>query len=301
VPRARSDALLTSTGGTGLDPESPVPLHRQLRDVIVQSVVERAVLPGTLLPGEHALCHEFGVSRTVVRRSLAQLEADGFIERVKGKGTFVARRRTPERLAHTLMGLYEEAAARGSMVRSQVRRLEWVEPPPGVAEELGVDPCENVLVLERLRLVDTEPWSLSTTWLPARLGAVVAGADMTSQSLYQLLRDSGTWASSGTRSVDAAVATPAKAELLNVRPGDPLLVLHSLSLDQNDLPMEVFTAFHRGDRSRFEFHLRSGPPEPLANAGRDAITVEVSSIQPIPKRLARPFPTAGNGPREPSR
>ena len=38
-----------------------------------------------------------------------------------------------------------------------------------------------------------------------------------------------------------------------------------------------------------------------ANAGRDAITVEVSSIQPIPKRLARPFPTAGNGPREPSR
>ena len=301
MPRARSHVLLTRTDGTGLDPESPVSLHRQLRDAIGQSLVERAVLPGTMLPGEHALCRDFGVSRTVVRRSLAQLEADGIIERVKGKGTFVARRRTPERLAHTLIGLYEEAAARGSMVRSQVRRLEWVEPPPGVAEELGIDPCENVLVLERLRFVDTEPWSLSTTWLPARLGTVVAGADMTSQSLYELLRDSGTWAASGTRSVDAAVATPAQAELLNLRAGGPLLVLHSLSLDQNGLPMEVFTAFHRGDRSRFEFHLRSVRPEPGADADRDAIAVEVSSIQPIPKGLARPVPTAGRGVLGPGR
>lgn len=300
MPRARSRVVLNREGGTRLDPVSPIPLHRQLRDAIAHSVVEQAVLPGTLLPGEHGLCREFGVSRSVVRRSLAQLEADGIVERFKGRGTFVARRRTPERLAHTLIGLYEEAVARGSVVRSQVQRLEWVKPGPGLAEELGVDPSEQVLVLERLRLVDGEPWSLSTTWLPSRLGTVVADVDMTTQSLYQLLRDSGAWATSGTRSVDAAVATPAQAELLKLRPGDPLLVLHSLSLDQDGRPMEVFTAFHRGDRSRFEFHMRSGAPEPGADGDRDAIMVEVPSIQPTPKRLSRPLPAATSGASDPS-
>lgn len=285
---------LTAGAGEALDPVSPVPLHRQLRDLMARTMVDQGLAPGTMLPGEHAICHSFKVSRTVVRQALAQLEADGIIERVKGKGTFVARRRTAERLAHTLLGLYEEAAARGSKVRSQVRRLEWVEPTPGIAEELQVPPGEQVLLLERLRFVDDEPWSHSTTWLPARLGPVVEGADLTDSSLYELLRAHGTWATSGTRSVDAAVATTHQAELLGLRAGDPLLVLHSLSLDQEDRPMEVFTAYHRGDRSRFEFHLRTVPPTGFEPAEQENLSVEVSSIQPVPKRLTRQVPDAGS-------
>ena len=288
MPRARSQVALTPGGGLSLDPVSPVPLHRQLRDAIANSIADQGIAPGAMLPGEHAICREFSVSRTVVRQALAHLEADGIIERVKGKGTFVARRRTPEQLAHTLLGLYEEAEARGSTVRSEVRRLEWIEASPTIARELQVDPGTRVLLLERLRIVDDEPWSLSTTWLPARLGPVVEGADLTASSLYQLLRAHGTWATSGVRSVDAMVANPQQAELLGLRAGHALLVLHSVSFDQEDRPMEVFTAYHRGDRSRFEFHLRAGSAtgsEPVQHTA-DSLSVELSSMQPFPKSSA---------------
>lgn len=297
MPRARSQVRLTAGGGHTLDPVSPVPLHRQLRDAIAHTLADQGIAPGTMLPGEHAICREFTVSRTVVRQALAQLEADGIIERVKGKGTFVARPRTPEQLAHTLLGLYEEAAGRGSTVRSEVRRLEWIDPPPTIAQELQIPAGEQVLLLERLRFVDDEPWSLSTTWLPSRLGPVVESADLAASSLYQLLRTNGTWATSGTRSVDAAVASPEQAESLGLRAGDPLLVLHSLSFDQEDRPMEVFTAYHRGDRSRFEFHLRTGPvtgAEPVVRVP-ESLSVELSSIQPVPKTLTgRTLRTGGS-------
>ena len=276
---------MSLAAGAALDPVAPVPLHRQLRDRIAASLAEQRVRPGTMLPGEHALCDDFGVSRTVVRQALAQLEADGLVDRVKGKGTFVARPRTPERLAHTLIGLYEEATARGSVVHSIVRRLEWVVPEPPVAEALDVPPGDQVLLLERLRLVDGEPWSLTTTWLPARLAEVVMATDLSSASLYLLLREHGTSAHSGVRSVDAAVADPTQAELLGVRAGDPLLVLRSLSYDQYGEPMEVFSAYHRGDRSRFEFHLRASSFDPVAggdSAVPEVLTVEVPSIQPVP-------------------
>ena len=272
---------MSLAGETGLDPVAPVPLHRQLRDRIAESLLAQGMRPGMMLPGEHALCQDFRVSRTVVRQALAQLEADGLVERVKGKGTFVARPRTPERLAHTLTGLYEEASARGSVVHSIVRRLEWVMPERVISEALAVPPGGQVLLLERLRLVDGEPWSLTTTWLPARLADAVLAADLTSGSLYLVLREHGTSAQSGVRSVDAAVADPLLADLLGVRTGDPLLVLRSVSFDQHGEPMEVFSAYHRGDRSRFEFHLRAPGADPAASAA-EALTVQVPSIQPVP-------------------
>ena len=100
MPRASS--LVSLAGHSGLDPVAPVPLHRQLRDRVAEVLTRQGVRPGTTLPGEHALCGEFGVSRTVVRQALAQLEADGLVVRVKGKGTFVGRPRTPERLAKSV-------------------------------------------------------------------------------------------------------------------------------------------------------------------------------------------------------
>ena len=80
---------------------------------------------------------------------------------------------------------------------------------------------------------------------------------------------------------DATVADPLLADLLGVRTGDPLLVLRSVSFDQHGEPMEVFSAYHRGDRSRFEFHLRAPGADPAASAA-EALTVQVPSIQPVP-------------------
>ena len=44
------------------------------------------------LPSESALCSQFGFSRQTVRNALAQLEADGYIVRSKGSGSFVNKK-----------------------------------------------------------------------------------------------------------------------------------------------------------------------------------------------------------------
>ncbi|TDD20303.1 GntR family transcriptional regulator, partial [Actinomadura sp. KC06] len=54
-----------------------------------QRVTDGTYAPGTRLPGEAALCAEFGVARNTVRRALSTLQSEGRITARTGVGRFV--------------------------------------------------------------------------------------------------------------------------------------------------------------------------------------------------------------------
>lgn len=241
-----------------VDRRSSLPMYDQLQRALLRSIEDGTLQPGDLLPGEHRLCELHSVSRTVVRQALGMLEHEGVIVRIKGKGTYVAPRKTAERIAGRLTGLHEEVAARGGEVASDVLRHENVPAPAQVAQQLGLEPEDEVTVLVRLRRVDGEPWSLSTVWLPAHLGALIAGTDLRTASLYQVLEEQGVAATSGERAVEAAVTDEGEGELLGIGPHQPVLRLTSTTFDWDGQPIEHFSALHRGDRSRFVFPVARG-------------------------------------------
>ena len=241
----------------GIDRQSAAPMYDQLKQLIVDGIARDKLGPGDLLPGEHRMCEQYGISRTVVRQALAQPEHEGAAERVKGKGTFVARPKTAESLVHTLAGLFEEVERRGGHVHSEILRHERVPASVDVATALQLTPGEPVVALERLRSIDGEPWSLTTTWMPEDVGGITFEAEMAEASLYAILAEQGWHAVRGLRSAEATIASPEQSKLLHMSPGSALLLLRSTSFDIKDRPIEHFVAFHRGDRSRFEFELRA--------------------------------------------
>lgn len=240
----------------GIDRQSAAPMYDQLRQLILGRVAAGDLRPGDVLPGEHQLCRQYGISRTVVRQALAQLEHEGTVERVKGKGTFIARPKTSEHLVHTLVGLYEDVERRGGHVHSTVIRHEQDAADADVAAALEIPPGSPVIVLERLRHVDDEPWSHSTTWMPLDVGRLTLDADLADGSLYRTLAEHGVRARAGVRSVEATAASHQQALALGLDTGAALLRLRSLSRGDDGRPIEYFVAYHRGDRSRFEFTLR---------------------------------------------
>src|SRR2546423_112252 len=60
-------------------------IYQTLRDRIVRG----EYASGAAIPGYPRLAAEFAVAPMTVRRALAQLEADGFVSRQPGRGTFV--------------------------------------------------------------------------------------------------------------------------------------------------------------------------------------------------------------------
>jgi GntR family transcriptional regulator len=236
----------------GIDRASPLPFYYQLKQILLSDLRERQLAPGDRLPGDHELCRTHQVSRTVVRQALAELETEGVIQRVKGRGTFVAPRRTSEHLVQSLTGLYEDVAARGSRLRSEVRRLEVVPADEQIATALELPLGAPVIVLERLRFVDDEPWVLVTAHLPQDLAPGLVDDDLRDQSLYGLLEQKyAVQLTHARRTVEATVAHDDLAAALDIHSGDAVLVLRSTA-HAGTRPVEVFVAYHRGDRSSFE-------------------------------------------------
>ncbi|MEP6561183.1 MAG: GntR family transcriptional regulator [Nakamurella sp.] len=250
-----------------IDRTAPLPFYHQLKQILLADIQERQLAPGTRLPGDNELCQTYDLSRTVVRQALGELESDGVVERIKGRGTFVAKPKTTENWVQSLTGLFEDVAARGGHLRSEVRRQQ-VEPAENqLAADLQLPPGAPVILIERLRFVDDEPWALSVNHIPYDLAPGLEDDDLTNQSLYGLLENKyGVALKGGRRVVEAATAGAALAKSLQLTRGAAVLVIRSITLGADDRPVEQFVASHRGDRSRFEVDLvrrRSSRLDPL--------------------------------------
>lgn len=68
------------------DPKNHKPLYDQLRELILNKIVngEYAVL--SQIPSENEFAEQFGVSRITVRQALNQLQLEGYILRCQVKG-----------------------------------------------------------------------------------------------------------------------------------------------------------------------------------------------------------------------
>jgi len=244
------------TLNTKVDRSSYVPYYIQVMDALTDYINHGDGRPGEQLPGEPELCRLFGVSRTVIRQALKELEYDGLIVREKGKGTFIAEPKIRESLFQELTGFYQDMAAKGHAPVSKVLKQKIVPASSRIAGYLNLIPETPVIQIDRLRYVQDEPIVFVSAYLPHALCPKLLVADLTQRSLYEFLEQEYEMViARGTRILEAGLANQYEAELLGVMLGAPLIVLDSISYLEDGTPIEFFHALHRGDRSRFEVEL----------------------------------------------
>jgi len=249
--------------GPKVDYSSPIPFYAQMRQSLEERIARGAWKPGERLPSEWELCEGYGVSRTVVRQALQELEQAGLIVRRKGKGTFVAEPKIREGLVQKLTGWYQDMLDRGMKPVTRVLRQEIVPCSPRVASYLDLEPGALVFDIERLRFAQGEPVVLVRTYLPQQLCPTLASADLSSQSLYAFIEQAcGLVLARGRRVLEAVAATEYEANLLEVPKGAPLIMLDSVTYLDDGTPIEYYHALHRGDRSQFEVELVRMRKEP---------------------------------------
>lgn len=242
--------------------ESRLPLYEQLRRALLDEIRERALVAGTLLESEGDIGERFAVSRTVVRQALGELERQGHVRRLQGKGTYVSEPKLREHFLDHVGGLHHDQASRGHAVTSVILACEERPADTAAAHALDLPPGATVVVLDRLRSIDGEALVFTRSHIPTGLGAGVrdalAAADLVRVSLYATLQDRyGVRIVAASRTIEAVPAEREIARLLGLATGAPLLRLRSIARDPSGRAVEYFDAWHRGDRTLFELDVRA--------------------------------------------
>jgi len=228
-----------------------VPLYIQIAEGLLDQIELGDLSPGDRLSPERELSEMLGVNRMTLRRALELLETRGLLIRRQGDGTYIAEPKI-ERQAGQLVPFTQGMQRRGYMPGAKVITFERRPVEVAMAKELRLPVSAPVYFVRRLRLINHEPVMLERITMPAQCFPGLERYDLSDRSLYEVIeKEYGIVAIRARQSLEPVSATEYEAELLNVKPGAPMMLERRLAFDENDQPIECGRDLYRGDRFRF--------------------------------------------------
>lgn len=217
----------------------------------IKTRIERGTyLPGTLLPSEHQLVEEFGVSRPTIVKALSALRQEGWIDTQQGKGSFVRGRPALADAERTRPGRdvleLPEVELSGQLVQAGVKLA-----PPHVAALLGLETGARAFVRQRLLTDDGEPAELASVWLPLDLaaGTNLSSPDLLGESVrYHLQARKKIRLDHAVEQITARHPGGEEAELLGITPDSPVLSVIVTAYDATGRPIQVSDLVLPGQR-----------------------------------------------------
>ena len=231
-----------------LQSESSSPLYHQLMQRISEDI-ERGNYPvGSRIPPEHELEETYQVSRVTVRRALAELTAEGLLERKQGKGTFVSTPKISQDLK-SIHSFHDACKQNGFQGGTIVIHVKETDADDTDQEELELRGASRVLETLRVRTADGVPVVLEKNHFSMAYSYLEN--ENLSGSLYSILRDYGIEPKQASHDISMTFATEEQAKLLKIETGAPLMQLHEVVYDQKGRPLHNSLQLIRGDRFVF--------------------------------------------------
>ncbi|HUO34294.1 MAG TPA: GntR family transcriptional regulator [Candidatus Acidoferrum sp.] len=248
-----------------VDRSAPMPLYYQIAEHLRRQMRRQKMRPGDLLTTDERVQEDFGVSRATARKAIDELVDEGFVERVTGKGTFVAEPRLQVPLP-AMLSFTEELERRGMRPSARIVSVAWVSAGERIAQVLAIGASARVLRLERIRSANGEPILHTVDLLPGFLG--IGPEEDFSGSLYKLMESRGISLAECQNIIEASVTDRRLASLLHVRKGFPILALQRTSYDANGRPVLYEDASCRGDLYRYAVRLARQGQHPASRTRR---------------------------------
>lgn len=207
------------------------PIYRTIKDTLKAGILAGNYTYGERVPSESELCREYQVSRISAKHALVDLEREGYIRRIAGKGSFVSY--AP--IEHLVDGFYclnDEIRNRGFVPTSQLVCFEEME----VAQ---VDPFERVGLNRFMLLADKdrvyhiqcrrysndEVIAADNTYIPVKYCPSITAEEIVGDdSIYRIVEEKYNYGPVRAReSYLARLINEKDAQLLDIEAGSPTM------------------------------------------------------------------------------
>lgn len=240
-----------------VDKGIPVPLYYQVKQGILRAIQEGALKVEDMIPTEAELCEVCGISRPTIRQALSELVTEGYLYRLKGKGTFVSKTKIEARFLNKLQGFNQEMLEKGLKPSTRVLNFSCIPGREDVNTKLNLDSSEPLFYLERIRYADDEPLVYVETYFPYRQFQVLKNVDFVKESLYQSMKELAQIEVTRVhRVLEAVNAEKRDADLLDIPKGNAMVKVQTIGFAKEGRAVEYSVARYRGDRNSFTIELQ---------------------------------------------
>lgn len=227
------------------------PKYFQITRDIVSQIQSGRLPPEAPVPSENEIIERYRVSNTTARKALHELEKEGWVTRVKGKGTFV-RDFTVLRTINRIFGFTKNMLEAGrkpttKLIGFHLRDEDHTQTINGRAFTLKAPICEIV----RIRYADGIPMMKETRYLSLGLCPDIHRKNL-EQSLYDVFeREYGIHLTEINQMVSAVLLEKDQLKHFNLEKPVPAFRVEGASFCGKDLIIEMEDAVYRGDMYRF--------------------------------------------------
>lgn len=235
-----------------VDHQSPIPLHRQVEELLRTLIELPEFKNGAFLPQEVEFSKRLGVSRNTVRQAANKLHNEGLIIRKKGVGTKVSTNNITTNLSQW-HSFTQEMNSKGIPFKNLELKVEMVQVYSVIANFLNVEPGTKILKLSRLKGGD-KPLVYFESYFQPRIG--LTGKEDFQRPLYEILeKDYHTIPAVSKENIRADRAGDF-AEILEIKKDEPILIRERFVSDPGNRPLEYNIGYYRNDRFTYSIEIR---------------------------------------------
>ena len=225
---------------------------RSLSYEVVKQSIHRRIAdggwePGVRLPSERELVQEFGCARMTVHRALRELEAEGLIERRQGSGSYVAELHPISNMLQ-VRDIHDEILDRGHQHTTQVCSVVREKATAEVATAMRLRKGTSVYHCKLLHLENGVPIQFEDRHVNPALAPNLLEKDFTQVTPSRVLFEHAPL-TEAEQVVEAVLATPEQAALLDVSAGSALLMVSRRTVSQGQVA-SIARLYHPGSRFR---------------------------------------------------
>lgn len=239
-----------------IDRASSDPLFLQLKIAlekwIQQGLRDGMLSTGNRIPSERDLCENLGISGITVKRALNELQREGVIQRIQGRGSFIVQ---PPRLILGLERLYSLtsiALERGMRPTRCCLQTLKMPAPSNIAKKLNLEVGDQTAKIVRLRMLDETPLAVDTSYVPLAIFPHILSDDLNENSLYDLMiRKYGVEPVRAREYFEPTLINDYESQNLGVPVGSAAMLIARIAYDAQDTPIEFNKSVIRGDMCRF--------------------------------------------------
>ncbi len=232
----------------------PIALYYQVKEEMRLNILSNKWKEGSKLPSENELCEMFGVSRITVRKAIEALQAEDYIIKKQGKGTFVKSRKIGQKL-HKFYSFSEELSKLGIKETIKLLVFETIIPDTEVRDALKLEPDEKVYWIKRIRYMDAKAYTIENSYIPAKMFPGLTGEMVQNNGLYKSMRMYNCFMDRAIETFSAINITKEDAKYIDVQNNDAAIKLTRVTYSGTSI-VEYCQSVVRGDVFQYSVELK---------------------------------------------